>query len=246
MGVRDGATYRFVRDFQGSVRLVVNAATGDIAQRLDYDSFGNVLRDTNPGFQPFGFKSGLYDPDSGLVHFGVRWYDSQTGRWISKDPILLEGGLNLYAFCGNDPVNFSDPWGLCEVYRDGDQILQNIRTFFDVGQQVADSTWYPDWYIELTTMLALHSGPWSPLDFQSQADGRAFMVNGSPMGFAEFGNYVAGYSAGYGDTPGLYSGVRIGGILYASLIRGNEHWTDRESVPAINQGFEAGRAARKQ
>jgi len=112
--VREGVTYRLIRDFVGSVRLVVNAATGDIAQRLDYDSFGKVLVDTNPGFQPFGFKSGLYDPDTGLVHFGARWYDPETGRWISKDPILLAGGLNLYAFCGNDPVNFFDPWGLCE------------------------------------------------------------------------------------------------------------------------------------
>jgi RHS repeat-associated protein len=112
--VRDGATYRLIRDFAGSVRLVVNADTGAIAQRLDYDSFGNILTDTNPGFQPFGFKAGLYDPDTGLVHFGARWYDPVTGRWISKDPILLAGGLNLYVFCGNDPVNFSDPWGLCE------------------------------------------------------------------------------------------------------------------------------------
>jgi len=112
--VREGVTYRLIRDFVGSVRLVVNAATGDIAQRLDYDSFGNIIADTNPGFQPFGFKSGLYDPDTGLVHFGARWYDPETGRWIAKDPILLAGGLNLYAFCGNYPVNFSDPWGLCE------------------------------------------------------------------------------------------------------------------------------------
>ena len=78
------------------------------------DAFGNVSQDTNPGFQPFGFKSGLYDPDTGLVHFGARWYDPATGRWISKDPILLAGGLNLYVFCGNDPVNLSDPSGLCE------------------------------------------------------------------------------------------------------------------------------------
>ena len=112
--VRDGATYRFIRDIQGSVRLVVNAATGAVAQRLDYDSFGRMLADTNPGFQPFGFQSGLYDPDTGLVQFGARWYDAATGCWLSKDPILLEGGLNLYAFCGNDPVNYVDPLGLCE------------------------------------------------------------------------------------------------------------------------------------
>ncbi len=112
--VKDGVTYRFIRDVQGSVRLVVDAATGAVAQRLDYDSFGRMLADTNPGFQPFGFQSGLYDPDTGLVQFGARWYDAASGRWLSKDPILLEGGLNLYAFCGNDPVNYVDPLGLCE------------------------------------------------------------------------------------------------------------------------------------
>jgi RHS repeat-associated protein len=83
-------------------------------QRLDYDSFGRVLRDTNPGFQPFGFQGGLYDPDTGLVEFGCRWYDAETGRWISKDPILLDGGWNVYAFCDNDPINRTDPSGLCE------------------------------------------------------------------------------------------------------------------------------------
>jgi RHS repeat-associated protein len=248
--IRDGVTYRLIRDVQGSVRLVVNVDSGAIAQRLDYDSFGNVSQDTNPGFQPFGFQSGLYDTDTALVHFGARWYDSATGRWLSKDPILLAGGLNLYAFCGNDPVNFADPLGLAESlnqnFRNGDQVLQNIRTFFDAGQQVADSSmWIPDWYVELATMLALHSGPWSPLDFKSQNDGRDFMVNGSIIGFDEFGNYCAGYSAGYGDTLGLYTGIRIGGVIYSSMIRGVEHWTDRDSIPAINQGFEAGREMRR-
>ena len=111
---RNGVTYRIITDNQGSVRLVVNAETGDVAQRLDYDSFGRVLRDTNPGFQPFGFQGGLYDPDTGLVEFGCRWYDAETGRWISKDPILLDGGWNVYAFCDNDPVNRTDPSGMCE------------------------------------------------------------------------------------------------------------------------------------
>ncbi len=113
---RNGVAYRIVTDNQGSVRLVVNAVTGDVAQRLDYDSFGRVLRDTNPGFQPFGFQGGLYDPDTGLVEFGCRWYDAETGRWISKDPILLDGSWNVYAFCDNDPVNCIDPTGLTMVW----------------------------------------------------------------------------------------------------------------------------------
>ena len=57
------------------------------------------------------FSPVTQSPDTGLVEFGCRWYDAQTGRWISKDPILLDGGWNVYAFCGNDPVNRTDPSG---------------------------------------------------------------------------------------------------------------------------------------
>jgi hypothetical protein len=53
--VKGGTTYRILSDQVGSVRLVVNATTGGIAQRIDYDAFGVVTLDTNPGFQPFGF-----------------------------------------------------------------------------------------------------------------------------------------------------------------------------------------------
>ena len=112
---RNGVTYRVITDNQGSVRLVVNAETSEVAQRLDYDSFGRVINDTNPGFQPFGFQGGLYDPDTGLVEFGCRWYDAETGRWISKDPILLDGGWNVYAFCGGDSLNLFDPDGCAMI-----------------------------------------------------------------------------------------------------------------------------------
>jgi RHS repeat-associated protein len=111
--VRGGVEYALVTDRLGSPRLVVNAATGAIVQRLDYDVFGRVVADTNPGFQPFGFAGGLYDPDSGLVRFGVRDYDAETGRWTTKDPARFGGGdTNLYAYVRNDPVNYVDTRGL--------------------------------------------------------------------------------------------------------------------------------------
>jgi RHS repeat-associated protein len=112
--VKGGVAYRLVKDLTGSVRLVVNSVTGAVAQRLDYDEFGRVTQDTSPGFQPFGFAGGLYDADTKLVHFGARDYDAETGRWTAKDPLGFGGGqTNLYAYVNNDPVNFSDPTGLC-------------------------------------------------------------------------------------------------------------------------------------
>jgi RHS repeat-associated protein len=80
---------------------------------MEYDEFGNVILDTNPGFQPFGFTGGIYDRDTGLTRFGVRDYDAEVGRWTAKDPIKFQGGsLNLYGYVINDPVNNRDPSGL--------------------------------------------------------------------------------------------------------------------------------------
>lgn len=111
--IRNGTTYRIVSDHVGSPRLVINSATGQVVQRIDYDTFGNVTSDTNPGFQPFGFAGGIYDRDTRLVRFGARDYDAQTGRWTAKDPLLFAGGsTNLYGYSLADPVNFVDPDGL--------------------------------------------------------------------------------------------------------------------------------------
>ena len=106
------STYRLITDQLGSVRRVVNVVSGSTRQRLEYDAWGNVLTDTNEGFQPFGFAGGLYDPDTKLVRFGAREYDASVGRWTCKDPIGLAGGsLNLMAYAGSDPLNGSDPRG---------------------------------------------------------------------------------------------------------------------------------------
>lgn len=114
--VKGGSTYRLVRDAQHSIRLVVDTQTGEVAQRLRHDAFGRVLEDTRPGFQPFGFAGGLVDPETGLVHFGVREYDPRTGRFLTPDPMLFDpGDTNLYRYVYNDPVNRVDPSGFWTV-----------------------------------------------------------------------------------------------------------------------------------
>ncbi len=109
--IKAGNTYRILTDHLGSPRLIVNVADGTVMQRLDYDEFGNVLKDTTPGFQPFGFAGGLYDIETQLIHFGSREFDPKTGRWTSRDPVMFSGGsINTYANL-NDPVNTVDPSG---------------------------------------------------------------------------------------------------------------------------------------
>ena len=125
MNKRD-TIYQIITDHLGSPRLVVNVATGEVVQRMDYDEFGNVVYDSNPGFQPFGFAGGLYDAETKLVRFGARDYDPSAGRWTRKDPILFKGGLsNLYEYVVNDPVNLADRHG-----------LQNLRGPYLTGEYV--------------------------------------------------------------------------------------------------------------
>lgn len=115
--IKGGVTYRIITDHLGSPRLVVDAATGVPAQRMDYDEWGHVTADTAPGFQPFGFAGGLYDPDTKLTRFGARDYDAETGRWTRQDPVLFIGGsANLYGYVINDPQNRIDPSGLKDTY----------------------------------------------------------------------------------------------------------------------------------
>lgn len=109
-------TYRIISDNLGSPRLIVNIGDGTVVQRIDYDEFGNITTDTNPGFQPFGFAGGLYDRETKLTRFGALDYDPEVGRYTGKDPIGFGGGnANLYGYVGNDPVNFFDLDGFAKT-----------------------------------------------------------------------------------------------------------------------------------
>jgi RHS repeat-associated protein len=123
----------------GSPLFVIDTSTGTVAQELDYDDFGNIIFDTNPGFQPFGFAGGIYDNHTKLTHFGARDYDAETGRWTSKDTIKFAGGdMNLYGYVIGNPVNWIDPWGLVELKPDvSDAKLKDVlKNKYDVIDKV--------------------------------------------------------------------------------------------------------------
>jgi len=102
-------------------------AEGNVAQRFDqydtllstdlYDAWGN-LKAGGDTTDPFGYKgqAGYYtDHETGLILCTLRYYDPLGGRWINRDPILVAGGVNLFGYCNENPVRFSDIIGLCPI-----------------------------------------------------------------------------------------------------------------------------------
>ncbi|WP_421902557.1 RHS repeat domain-containing protein [Maridesulfovibrio sp.] len=113
--------YYFAADQVGTIYIVANDG-GIEVKRIIRDSFGNKIVDTNERMEiPLGFAAGLYDKDTGLVHFGSREYDPSIGRFITPDPLGLAGGdVDAYGYCADDPVNFIDRVGLQDESEKGD------------------------------------------------------------------------------------------------------------------------------
>jgi RHS repeat-associated protein len=86
---------------------------GKLVARYDYDAFGNRITNTGPEVElcPFGFSTKYRDEETGMLYYGYRYYSPEMGRWISRDPIGEEGGVNLYGFVNNNPANLIDSLG---------------------------------------------------------------------------------------------------------------------------------------
>ncbi len=110
---RGGTRYYMATDQLGTPKVVTDSV-GNVVRIVEYDAFGVKLSDSNAVFElPIGFAGGIADGLSGLVRFGFRDYEPGTGRWTARDPIIFESRqANLFAYVGNDPINWLDPSGL--------------------------------------------------------------------------------------------------------------------------------------
>lgn len=110
---RDNNWYYITTDQLGTPRVVCDA-NGELVKVLEYDSFGQVIADSNPEFElHISFAGGLIDVDTELVRFGFRDYDAVVGKWTAKDPMgfAAQNG-NLYQYVNNNTINYKDPLGL--------------------------------------------------------------------------------------------------------------------------------------
>jgi RHS repeat-associated protein len=120
VGFKNGTTnYVYRKNLQGDVTAILNAATGAVVTSYAYDAWGNhtVSGDATLGeLNPFRYRGYLYDVETGLYYLKSRYYDPQIGRFISQDEIsyldpATINGLNLFAYCGNNPVMRTDSNG---------------------------------------------------------------------------------------------------------------------------------------
>ena len=116
--LEDGSAHYPVMDGNGNIVAYHNAADGTLSAEYDYGPFGERLQATGPLHDqfPHRFSTKYQDPETRLLYYGHRYYNPETGRWLSRDPIGEDGGLNLYGFVGNDPVNFVDLLGLLRYW----------------------------------------------------------------------------------------------------------------------------------
>jgi RHS repeat-associated protein len=114
-------------DGNGNVASLLRASDGAAAAKYEYSPFGELLRceGTYAKENPFRFSTKFTDDESGLVYYGARYYAPMLGRFINRDPIEEQGGLNLYGFCGNDGINHTDYLGNFSLRK----IFRKIRKF---------------------------------------------------------------------------------------------------------------------
>ena len=116
--------YYYHADGLGSIAALTNASQS-VVQSYAYDTFGNITNGTPTITQPYTYTAREYDSETGLYFYRARYYDPTVGRFLTRDPIGLRGGFNLYTYVKNNAINRKDPLGLF------DNPLVKIPSFSD-------------------------------------------------------------------------------------------------------------------
>jgi RHS repeat-associated protein len=164
-------TFVMATETPGNVIGLMPDGTAGVSSQYAYKPFGTMERNDQTVANSLRFQSRPYDSETGLYYFRARYYDPSIARFISEDPIGLAGGINSYAFAGNDPVNGRDPFGL-EPCTEEQRARGAIQADFSDGNSVCkEATGLPPIVITapatpsgppIITLPAFPSGPVGP------------------------------------------------------------------------------------
>ncbi|MBP6940668.1 MAG: RHS repeat-associated core domain-containing protein [Syntrophorhabdaceae bacterium] len=168
-----------------------------------YDPFGKITDRQEQVGQPFTFvgQYGVMTEPNGFYYMRARYYDPQVGRFISEDPIGLDGGdVNLYAYAGNNPIMLIDPWGRC-------QTRDNIAAWIGVTATATSA---------LQGLVTYGPGLQAGIPYAIVAN---MMAN---MALAGFSVYRAIYYPQEMSTAAMWRDVALAGVNVSSaLLPGN-------------------------
>lgn len=139
----DTTTYYFLTNHLGSVDVVLDE-DGDVVERRDYLPYGedrHVVREADAPKTDLGFTGQRNDEETDLYYYGARYYDSETGRFISLDPwegdLTDPQSLNKYSYARNNPARFIDPTG--ESFTAAAAVVLAVAGAFFSGIQPANA-----------------------------------------------------------------------------------------------------------
>ena len=135
----------------GNVVAVVDGF-GETLKTYKYDAFGGLEEDGNEWLKilfgvnvkdsnPFRYCAEYYDEETEFIYLRARYYSPEIQRFISEDPI--KDGINWYAYCGNCPVNYIDPFGLAKITNVMDLWRSMISIFFPKEDKVSEESKSP-------------------------------------------------------------------------------------------------------
>ena len=150
----------YLFDDLGSVTAITNSE-GIPIKHYHYDPYGNLTNTDNDPLNSFTFVGrygGRKDWETGFTQFLHRWYDAKTGKWISRDPIGEKGGVNLYSYTSNNPVNLMDIDGLCsnskKSFKEGfNSVCSDLSGFFRCMGEIVFSPEDPTGVIDKVCMF---------------------------------------------------------------------------------------------
>ncbi|MEO8967311.1 MAG: RHS repeat-associated core domain-containing protein [Solirubrobacteraceae bacterium] len=182
-----GANSYYLQDGLGSVIGTTDPA-GNLINTYTYDPYGQTTTATGPTPNLFGYTQGLQAP-AGLIHYGARYYDPATSRWTQQDPLGQPGdpnSANRYAYAGGNPVDFTDPAGLC--------FILNCNAYHHIGQAALSAFSVADLAAGTASSAALTvAGPLACLAVTAGAGSVACYAIGAFSGAATAGGGYATY-----------------------------------------------------